>query len=170
MECSEFRKMLEPYLHDELEEPRRESFRRHLRSCSECRSWVIGVEPTMVFVAVEETTPNPRRISECTASVMAQIRQQRLARELRPRSRRWLAAAAVVLAALVSGIGWWVARDDRPSVPAAAVEARDPSGDQELPPRVQVNMPDEGVRVYQYADDENHDTAIYYIVNPALES
>ncbi len=31
-------------------------------------------------------------------------------------------------------------------------------------------MTDEGVRVYQYADDQDSNTAVYYIVNPALES
>lgn len=170
MQCSEFHDTLEQYLDDVLDESRRESFRGHLRACPECRSWAIGVEPTMVFAAVEAPAPNPDRVAACTASVMAQIRQQRLARDLRPRRRRWLAAAAAVLAAVVGGVGWWVAHDDRSPVPAAAVEALDPSGQQPLPPRVQVNMPGEGVRVYQFADDEDHDTAMYYIVNPALES
>jgi anti-sigma factor RsiW len=171
MQCSEFRNTLEHYLDDVLDENRRESFRRHLRACPECRSWAIGVEPTIVFAAVETPAPNPDRIAACTASVMAQIRQQRLARELRPRGKWWLAAAAAaVLAVVVGGAGWWVARDDRSSAPASAVEAHDPSGEEMLPPRVQVNMPGEGVRVYQFADDGNHDTAMYYIVNPALES
>jgi anti-sigma factor RsiW len=170
MQCSEFHDTLEQYLDDVLDESRRESFRGRLRACPECRSWAIGVEPTMVFAAVEAPAPNPDRVAACTASVMAQIRQQRLARDLRPRRRRWLAAAAAVLAAVVGGVGWWVAHDDRSPVPAAAVEAFDPSGQPPLPPRVQVNMLGEGVRVYQFADDEDHDTAMYYIVNPALES
>ena len=171
MQCSEFRDALEQYLDDVLEGSRRESFRRHLRECRECRAWAIGVEPTLVFAAIETRAPDPDRVAACTASVMAQIRQQRLGRGLRPHRRRWLAAAAALLTAVVGGAGWWFAGNDRPSPPgAAAVEARDASGSDALPPRVQVNMPDEGVRVYQFADDENRNTAVYYIVNPALES
>jgi anti-sigma factor RsiW len=170
MRCDEFRDALEQYLDDALEESRRASFRRHLRDCPECRSWAVGVEPTMVFAAVQASAPDPDRVAACTASVMAQIRQQRLALQLRPRRGRWLAAAAAVVAAIVGGAGWWITHDGQPPVPAAAVEARDPSGDEAQPPRVLVNMPDEGVRVYQFADDGDHDTAVYYIVNPALES
>jgi anti-sigma factor RsiW len=170
MQCTEFRDALEQYLDDVLDESPRESFRRHLRACPECRTWAVGVEPTLVFAAMEAPVPDSDRVAACTASVMAQIRQKRLARGLRPHRRRWLAAAAAVLVAIAGGTGWWLAQNDRQSSPAAAVEARDESDSDALPPRVQVNMPGEGVRVYQFADDENHNTAMYYIVNPALES
>ena len=172
MRCSEFRNTLERYLEDVLDESRREGVRQHLRACPGCRSWAIEVEPTIVFAAVEAPAPDPDRVAACTASVMAQIRQQRLARELRPRGRWWLAAAAAAaLAVVVGGTGWWVASNDRPTVPPSAVEARDSAGEVAAPPpRVQVNMPGEGVRVYQFADDTNHNSAVYYIVNPALES
>ena len=170
MQCGEFRDALDQYLGDVLDESRRDSFRRHIRSCPECRSWALRVEPTMAFASVEPPPPNPDRVAACTASVMTQIRQQRLSRELRPRRGKWLPAAAAVLVAVLGGAGWWLVRENRASMPASAVEVRDPSGQESLPPRVQVNMSDEGVRVYQFADDEDSDTAMYYIVNPALES
>lgn len=169
MQCSEFRDTLERYLDDVLDEARRESFRRHLRDCPECRTWAIGVEPTLVFASAEAPAPNPDRVAACTASVMAQIRQQRLARRLRPGRKRWLAAAAAVLVAIAGGAGWWLAQDDRHTPPEAVLEARDQSESEALPPRVQVNMPGEGVRVYQFADDEDQNSAMYFIVNPALE-
>lgn len=170
MQCSEFRDALEQYLDDGLDESTRESFRRHLRACPECRTWAIGLEPTLVFAAVEPPAADSRRVAECTASVMAQIRQERLARGLRPRRTRWLAAAAGLMIAIVAGVGWRLAQDERSASPTTAVEAREESDAEVVPPRVQVNMPGEGIRVYQFADDENHNTAVYYIVNPALES
>ncbi len=52
----------------------------------------------------------------------------------------------------------------------AAIEARGDERSTPPPPQVQVDMTDEGVRIYQYADDGDSSTAVYYIVNPALES
>jgi hypothetical protein len=37
------------------------------------------------------------------------------------------------------------------------------------PPRIEVDMVGEGVRVYQYADQQDGDTAVTFIVNPQLE-
>lgn len=110
------------------------------------------------------------RVAAATASVMSQIRQQRLAHRLHPRRRFWLAAAAAVAVTFAGVGGWWLSRGDQHSAPTAAVEAKDATSPNPLPPRVQVDMPGEGIRVYQFADEGNEGTAVYYIVNPALES
>ena len=38
------------------------------------------------------------------------------------------------------------------------------------PPQVEVDMPGEGVRVYHFASEDDRNTAVLFIVNPALES
>ncbi len=40
---------------------------------------------------------------------------------------------------------------------------------QQAPPTVEVEMAGEDVRVYQFATEDDEDTAVYFIVNPALE-
>lgn len=170
MSCTDFRKRLESYLEDSLDEPSREAFRSHLRSCPDCRELAIRREPALVFAAIESPEPDPIQVAACTASVMSQIRQQRLARRLHPRRRTWLAVAAVVVIALAGVGGWWLSRSDQHPTPTAAVEANDTTSPEPLPPRVHVDMPGEGVRVYHFADEGNDGTAVYYIVNPALES
>jgi hypothetical protein len=128
------------------------------------------VDPTLLFAAVEPRTTDPRRTDSVSESVIAQIRQQRLARTLRPRRRPWLAAAAAVLVTVGGVTAWRVTQEGNGPAPDPAIEARDTSPQAAPPPQVQVDMPGEGVRVYQFAGDGNRDTAVYYIVNPALES
>ena len=38
------------------------------------------------------------------------------------------------------------------------------------PPEVEVDMNGEGVEIYRFASDEDENTAVVYVVNPALES
>ncbi len=38
-----------------------------------------------------------------------------------------------------------------------------------VPPTVEVEMAGEEVRVYHFAADEDDETAVYFIVNPAME-
>jgi hypothetical protein len=119
---------------------------------------------------MESLEPDPMRVAACTASVMSQIRQQRLAHRLRPRRRSWLAAAAAVVVTFAGVGAWWLSRGEQHPAPTVAVEAKDVASPETLPPRVQVDMLGEGVRVYQFADEGDDGTAVYYIVNPALES
>jgi hypothetical protein len=53
--------------------------------------------------------------------------------------------------------------------PAASGRTQAVSNTNSEPPTVEVEMSDEDVRVYQFADDDDTDTAVYFIVNPALE-
>jgi predicted anti-sigma-YlaC factor YlaD len=170
MNCTHCRELLEPYIEEELSSPQREAFRGHLRSCPQCRGWAVGVDPTLVFSAMEPVQPDSTRVESCAESVVAQIRQQRLDRMLRPRRRPWLAAAAAMIVAVAAGTAWRLSQNTELPVTPAAIEVRGDEGLTPPPPQVQVDMTDEGVRIYQYADDDDSSTAVYYIVNPALES
>jgi hypothetical protein len=170
MDCIEFHERFQPYLEDTLDASLRESFREHLRACLDCRAWAINQEPTLVFAAAKQPDPDPMRVAECTAMVMSQLRQQRLTRRLRPKRAPWLAAAAAVLVSTVGATGWWLTQVDQTPEPSPAVTASDAVSPRQMPPQVQVEMSGEGIRVYQFADDGDESTAVYYIVNPALES
>jgi predicted anti-sigma-YlaC factor YlaD len=171
MRCDDLREKLRSYLEDSLSEEERHILRRHLRECASCRSWAVGIDPTLLFVAAEPPRAEPDEIERCTEGVLGLIHQERLSRRLRSRKRPWLAAAAALLVA-VGAVSVWrvVATGDHEVVPSGVGEAADPLVEAPPPPQVDVDMPGEGVRVYQYADERRPDTVVYYVVNPALES
>ena len=169
MICNEFREALDRYLADSLETPERDAFRGHLRSCASCRHWAIRSEPTLVFSALEPRSPDSKRVEECTHNVLAQIRQGRIARRLRWR-RPWLAAAAAIVVAIGAGTAWRLTSSGGITPPADVTENTGAVIEKQPPPRVRFEMQDEGVRVYQFADDGDENNAVYFIVNPALES
>ncbi len=170
MNCDEFHDVLEAYLDDSLAQAEREAFRLHLRSCERCRQRAVAVDPTLLFAAVVPTEPRPARVERVTEAVVAQIRQHRLDRRLRPRLGRWLAAAAAALVLVVGASAWRALQGGGSLVPGQTVEARDEAPAEAPPPRVRLDMHGEGVRVYEFADDGDGGTAVYYVVNPALES
>ena len=169
MICDEFRDALDQYLADSLETTEREAFRGHLRSCATCRDWAVLSEPTLVFSALEPQSPDSIRVEECTHNVLAQIRQGRIARRLRWR-RPWLAAAAAIVVAIGAGTVWRLTSTDG-ITPSAEVTGNTGAGiEKQPPPRVRVEMQDAGVRVYRFAEEDDENSAVYFIVNPALES
>jgi hypothetical protein len=99
---------------------------------------------------------------------MGRIRQDRLERRLH-RRRPWMAAAAAAIMVVGGGIAWRTVIDGGSGAPQPAVEVQQDPGLQISPPTVEVEMAGEGVRVYQFANDEDADTAVYFIVDPALE-
>jgi predicted anti-sigma-YlaC factor YlaD len=169
MDCTEFRELLDAYLEETMEEDRRPDFRHHLRECSSCGAWARSVEPSLLFAMAQARPADLARIEGCAAAVTGQIRQRRLDGRLRGRRRSWLAAAAAVVVAIV-GAGTWqllpLAGDPSPII---SYDAGAGSEVESAPPTVEVEMPGDDVRVYQFADDEDADTAVYFIVNPALE-
>jgi len=170
MICDEFREELDQYLADTLEPTERETFRGHLRSCTSCRDWAVLSEPTLAFSALEPRSPDSMRVEECAHNVLAQIRQDRIARRLRWRRRPWLAAAAAVVVAIGAGTAWQLTSTDD-IAPSAEVTGSTGAGiEKQPPPRVRVEMQDKGLRVYQFAEDDDENSAVYFIVNPALES
>ena len=166
MRCADLPEILDAYLADALDEPRRAAVRSHLRSCERCREAALDADPTLLFVAAPPADPDAARVEDLTRAVVAQIRQQRLQRRLGHR-RPWLAAAAAVVLSLIGIAGWRLLAPGSASEPAAmgAQVAEAPSP----PPRIEVDMAGEGVRVYQYADSQDGDTAVTFIVNPQLE-
>ena len=180
MSCEVYRELLPAYLDDSLDEVRRTGFRTHLRSCAECRGFVIAEEPTLLFSLAPQSEPSPERIEVCVASVMAGVRQERLRQRLRPSRRGWLAAAAVFVLAIIAATAWWTSGNRFGDVPKLQADAHDveisnPATAQEAPapikppPRVEVDMTQEEVRVYQYAIGDDATTGAVFIVNPAME-
>ncbi len=172
MQCDEFAGLLEEYLDETLEGDRRAELRGHLASCDTCRSRALEREPTLVLTLAERREPAPVRVDQCVTAVMAQVRQERIGHELRrPRPTWWMAAAAAVVVAVAGAVMWQTS--DQVSAPVAvSPPALAETAADEIPPRIEIDMPGEGVRVYhQYADGDGGDNAaVYFVVNPALES
>jgi anti-sigma factor RsiW len=180
MSCEVYSELLPAYLDDSLDEVRRAGFRAHLRACDDCRKMAITEEPTLVFSLARRSEPSPERIEACVTSVVAGIRQERLQRRLRPSHRSWFAAAAVVVLAIIASTVWWLGSGQLSEVSplqanAREVEVAGPAGEEavvvssEPPPRVEVDMTQEEVRVYQYAIGDNGTTGAVFIVNPAMD-
>jgi predicted anti-sigma-YlaC factor YlaD len=168
MDCSEFRVLLDAYLEDTLEKDSRLVVRSHLSDCASCGEWARSVEPSLLFAMAESGPVDLARIEACAVAVTGQIRQQRLARRLQRRRRPWLAAAAAAAVALVGAGAWRLLPVDGDIAPAVS-HAVGESAQGAAPPTVEVDMNGDNVRVYQFAAEEDTDTAVYFIVNPAME-
>jgi hypothetical protein len=180
MSCEDYRELLGEYLDESLDEVRRAGFRAHLARCAECRELAVAEDPTFVFALADRGEPSPDRIEACVTGVMAGIRQEKLQRRLAPSRRPWFAAAAVVLLAVIASTAWWMSSGgfvESPPLQADAtdVEVVEPVASDETPeateppPRVEVDMTQEEVRVYQYAIGDDGTTGAVFIVNPAME-
>jgi len=176
MRCETFRRQLEPYLGDTLEGDVRAAWRTHLAQCQECRRWAVAEEPTLLFVDLSGPEPEPARVAACAAAVNALIRHQRLERRLRTDRRPYLAAAAAVLILLTGALAWRslsappINSATASPAPTTVSAASGSPPSLQPPPQVEVDMPGNGVRVYHFASDEDSNTAVLFIVNPALES
>jgi predicted anti-sigma-YlaC factor YlaD len=180
MSCEDYRELLSDYLEDDLDDVRRTGLRAHLSRCAECRDAAIALDPTFMLTLAGRPEPPADRIEACVTGVMAGIRQEKLQRRLQPSRRPWFAAAAAVILAVVASTVWWMGGTQptetpalqadanevevlEPAAPEASTEAAEP------PPRVEVDMTQEEVRVYQYAIGDDGTTGAVFIVNPAME-
>jgi anti-sigma factor RsiW len=171
MRCDDVNELFDAYLADELDGHRRDAMRAHLRSCSACRAAATRHDASLLFAAADPVEPDVARLDEITRSVLGEIRRERLASRIERRRSPWLAVAAVAVLSVAGAISWRQLTSPGPgdtaqSAVRPAVQQVERSSP---PPRVEVNMPGEGVRVYQYADGQNGDTAATFIVNPELE-
>lgn len=168
MNCEVFREQLDSYVEESMDEDRRRWFRRHFRECGSCRKRALASDPSLIFAIGDDVPVDAEAVENCVGAVTAQIRQQRLSRRLHGRRRPWLAAAAAMVMVVGAGLVWTSIFGGGEIQPAAVAETvvEQPST---TPPTVEVDMPGEDVRVYQFADEETDDTAVYFIVNPALE-
>jgi len=169
MNCEIFREMIGSYVDETLEEGRRLWFRTHLRECPTCREAALREEPSLLFAMAPVAPVEPEAIDVCTAAVLGRIRQDRLERRLHRRRRPWMAAAAAAIIIVSGGIAWRTMVGGGSGNLQPALEVQRNAERQNSPPTVEVEMPGEEVRVYQFANDENGDTAVYFIVDPALE-
>jgi hypothetical protein len=172
MHCDQFLVRIDAYVADDaddMDDAERRSFRSHLETCRTCREVAFASDPTLLFAAVPRREPDSARIDACAQAVSALIHQDRLEKKMRRRAPRWMMAAAAVLFLMI-GIGAvWMGSPlsiDAGSELAIATEVPAPDVD---PPQVEVDMSGEGVRVYQFAQKEDANTAVYFIVNSAME-
>lgn len=173
MRCETFRSQLRSYLEEELEGDGRVAWREHLQSCVECRRFAVAEEPSLLLAGLPTREVELRRVEDCATAVAAMIRQERLARRLRPDPRPWLAAAAALLLVTAGGVAWRLAPptgSPQGAPPATPVVAAMESPQHLPPPQVEVDMQGEDVRIYHFANQDDTDTAVLFIVNPALES
>lgn len=168
MNCTEFSSLLEAYLQETLDGPTRADFRAHLESCNRCRAFAVQTDASMLFSVAGAVEADRARIEDLTRAVMGTIRQQRLRRRLNRPRRGWLAAAAAVAISLAAVTGWRLLAPVAVDVPLDVAES-ERSEQADPPPRIEVDMAGEGLRVYQFADQPDADTAVYFIVNPAME-
>jgi len=166
MNCEIFLEMIGSYVNESLDEDDRRWFRSHLRECATCRESALREEPSLLFAMAPAVPAGPDEIAACTTAVIGRIRQDRLQRRLHRRRRPWLAAAAAAIMAVSAGLAWRTVSSVGDLQPAVEAQ-RDPN--QNAPPSVEVEAAGEDVRVYQFASDEDGDTAVYFIVDPALE-
>ena len=167
MNCEIFREMIGSYVDETLEEGRRLWFRTHLRECPTCRESALREEPSLLFAMAPVAQAEPEAIEACATAVLGRIRQDRLERRLQRRRRPWLAAAAAAIMVISGGLAWRTV--NLVGNPQPAVEAQHDSELQITPPSVEVETTGEDVRVYQFANDEDGNTAVYFVVDPALE-
>ena len=169
MNCEIFREMIGSYVDETLEEGRRLWFRTHLRKCPTCRESALREEPSLLFAMAPAAPGEPEKIEACAVAVMGRIRQDRLESRLHRRRRPWLAVAAAAALVISGGIAWRTMVGGGSGTLQPVVEARRDAELQSSPPTVEVEMAGEEVRVYQFANEADSDTAVYFIVDPALE-
>lgn len=168
MNCEVFRGTIGPYVDETLDEDRRLWFRSHLRECRTCREEALRAEPSLLFAMAPAEPSAPEAVEACAAAVIGRIRQDRLERRLHRRRRPWLAAAAAAFIVISGGLTWRTMVGGS-GASQSLVETQRGSEMRNSAPTVEVEMPGEEVRIYQFANDEDSDTAVYFIVDPALE-
>lgn len=171
MSCQIYKARLDDYCEDRLDEAARCEFRRHLTTCADCRATAIEQDPTLMFASMPQLEPAGEEVDACVHAVQAMIRNDRLNRRLLAPKRRWFAAAAVALVALAAAVLWRspvfgpAGGPVAPASGAAVAAATEPAP----PPQVEVEMNQENLRVYQFSDAGDENTAVYFIVNEAME-
>jgi anti-sigma factor RsiW len=172
MDCQEFTDLLPLYLEDGLDASRREQWRAHLESCAECSTRAMEKDPTFLFLTGAPSTIDTEGVERCVDDLGALIRHERFRRRIRRPQRWWYAAAAAMLLMISASFFW--ARTDAPISLLAASETQPTVGaeinDQSQPPRMDVEMSHKGLRVYQFANTGDGNSAAYFIVDEDLES
>lgn len=171
MDCQRFMLSIDDYIEERLDRDGRKAFRGHLQTCAQCRAEAAAVEPSFLMMAGILPEIDGMAVSDCTESVSALIRQDRLQRQIGSRPKHWLAAAAMVVVVLGGGFLWRVAPWDVDSQPPTVIVAESDEAVEGVapPPTVEVQMPQSDVRIYQFAGSDKETTAVYFVVNEEME-
>lgn len=166
MQCEDFQSRLADYLAEKLDEDRRSQFRQHFRECPGCRNLALAEEPTLLFMLSSSVDgDNHEAVDDCVAAVARMIRQDRLVERLERRRQPWRYAAAAAAVIALSLGAWWLGGGGD-GAPIENLVAQDDEVDQS--PKVEFEMDGDGVRIYRLANDE--EAAVWFVVNPELES
>lgn len=168
MNCEIFQELVGSYVDETLDEEHRKWFRNHLRECASCRHSALRHEPSLIFATATEVPAVPEAVEACATAVAAHIRQDRMVRRLRNRRLPWLAVAAALVMAIGVGFNWRTIVGDQQTGQPLVEAAREVDAGVS-PPTVEVETMSDEIRVYQFATDGDDDTAVYFIVDPALE-
>ena len=160
--CTEIQVLLDRHLALELPPEQEREVRKHLEDCGACRAVVARRDPVAAF-AFRLAAASVGADESFVAEVMAGIHQHRIEHRLHRRGRRWLAAAAAVVLAVLGG--FLVLRGDVETVAQRAAE-------QAAPPAAEaafVEVEGDGVRVYQFAGPNQEGVQVALIIDPRLE-
>jgi len=170
MNCSEFKQLLPIYLEEKLEGAQRNEWRRHLRECRTCREIAIGREPGLLFVAGSPAPIDMEGVEQCTLNLGAMIRQEKLRKRMHTPRKWWYAAAAAALLVISGGLYRFGMVAPAELVTSEALQPTAAAVSREVqPPRMDVEMSHKGMRVYQFADTGDGNSAAYFIVDENLE-
>ncbi len=172
MNCGDFLRRIDAFVADTMEGPEELDFRKHLRTCTACRQEAVARDPVFLLSAVPLREPTAEQVQSCVGAVTALIHQDRLQRQVRKPRWRWMAAAAAAVMAVGAGLAWWSGQpgfDEKDHLSSESGVSVASHREKLPPPRVEVETPGSDLRVYQYADTDDGNTAVVYIVNTSLE-
>jgi len=170
MKCSEFLKNLPRYLEETLDGSQRKLWREHLNQCSSCREKAFAQEPSLILSAGLSQTVDQAGVEACLANVSSMIRQEKLKKRMGHPEKWWYAAAAAVFLMISAS---FIPRFSIETAPGRTAEtvptvvASDHGGTQ--PPRMDIDMARDGLRIYQFADSSDENAVAYFIVDESLE-
>jgi len=170
MNCSEFLKILPRYLEEEIDGIERRSWREHLNQCSSCREVAFGEDPSLILSAGLSKTVDQEGVDTCIANLSSMIRQEKLQRRLGHSSKWWYAAAAAVFLMISANFLPRFSPEAGLGQSAEAIPTVVASDHHEVqPPRMDIDMVRDGLRIYQFADSSDENAVAYFIVDESLE-
>lgn len=173
MQCHEFINLMPHYLDDSLDEAQRRLWRQHLRSCAECRTRALNEDPSLLLSMSAPASVDRLRVDACVANVGALIRQESLKQRIHRPTKWWVAAAAAVLLMISAGVFRATAPGSTPLLASTdATSTAKPAKttpEKVQPPRMDLDMTRDGLRMYQFAGSGDENSAAYFIVDENLE-
>jgi len=170
MNCSEFLKNLPRYLDEAIDGTERQSWREHLNQCSSCREIALGRDPSLILSAGLSQTIDQEGVDVCLANLNSMIRQEKLKRRMGHSSKWWYAAAAAVFLMISANFLPRFSPEAGLGQRAEAVPTVVVSDQHEVqPPRMDIDMARDGLRIYQFADAGDENAVAYFIVDESLE-